>query len=166
MEAHFDLSTDLFPWREPIPHEIETRRAHMSDLLIFDILLSSGGNSRRIPQLDTVVVRLPPLSIFHFQLYIILSWTFTWPYTLAIWTFRALYSPFNHIRHTRYFGCICPPTSDTCARPPPIGLDPQLIDIYLVPVSPFIIATRLASIRLPLASTISTLFNRSRFHQS
>jgi hypothetical protein len=40
----------------------------------------------------------------------------------------------NHIRHTRYFGRICPPTSDTCARPPPIGLDPQLIDLYLVPV--------------------------------
>ena len=114
----------------------------------------------------SVVVRLPPLSIFHFQLYIILSWTFTWPYTLAIWTFRALYSPFNHIRHTRYFSHICPPTSDACARPPPIGLDPQLIDLYLVPVSPFIIATCLASIRLHLASTISTLFNQSRFHQS
>jgi hypothetical protein len=41
--ALFDLSPDGFPWRAPRPHEIETRRAQLSDLLIFDILLSSGG---------------------------------------------------------------------------------------------------------------------------
>ena len=39
----FDLSSEGFPWRAPRPHEIETRRAQLSDLLIFDILLSSGG---------------------------------------------------------------------------------------------------------------------------
>ncbi|KAH9962860.1 nuclear pore complex assembly-domain-containing protein [Russula dissimulans] len=39
----FDISSDGFPWRAPRPHEIETRRAALSDLLIFDILLSSGG---------------------------------------------------------------------------------------------------------------------------
>lgn len=39
----FDLSSDGFPWRAPRPHEIESRRAQLSDLLIFDILLSSGG---------------------------------------------------------------------------------------------------------------------------
>jgi hypothetical protein len=33
----------MFPWREPILQEVETRRACMSDRLIFDILLSSGG---------------------------------------------------------------------------------------------------------------------------
>ena len=41
--ALFDLSPDGFPWRAPRPHEIEMRRAQLSDLLIFDILLSSGG---------------------------------------------------------------------------------------------------------------------------
>ena len=40
---YFDLSPTHFPWRSPRPREIEERRAHMSDLLIFDILLSSGG---------------------------------------------------------------------------------------------------------------------------
>ena len=40
---YFDLSPTHFPWRAPRPREIEERRAHMSDLLIFDILLSSGG---------------------------------------------------------------------------------------------------------------------------
>ncbi|KAI0261672.1 nuclear pore complex assembly-domain-containing protein [Gloeopeniophorella convolvens] len=39
----FDLSPGGFAWRAPRPHEIETRRAQLSDLLIFDILLSSGG---------------------------------------------------------------------------------------------------------------------------
>ncbi|KAI9509247.1 nuclear pore complex assembly-domain-containing protein [Russula earlei] len=39
----FDVSAEGFPWRTPRPHEIETRRAQLSDLLIFDILLSSGG---------------------------------------------------------------------------------------------------------------------------
>ncbi|TFY80367.1 hypothetical protein EWM64_g3644 [Hericium alpestre] len=41
--ALFDLTPEGFPWREPRAHEIETRRARMSDLLIFDILLASGG---------------------------------------------------------------------------------------------------------------------------
>ncbi|OJT08120.1 hypothetical protein TRAPUB_975 [Trametes pubescens] len=40
---YFDLSPDQFPWRAPRPQEIEVRRAHMSDMLVFDILLSSGG---------------------------------------------------------------------------------------------------------------------------
>ncbi|KAL4248555.1 hypothetical protein ABKN59_007840 [Abortiporus biennis] len=39
----FDTSPDRFPWRSPLPQQIETRRAQMSDLLIFDILLVSGG---------------------------------------------------------------------------------------------------------------------------
>ncbi|KAI9458668.1 nuclear pore complex assembly-domain-containing protein [Lactarius psammicola] len=39
----FDTSPEGFPWSAPRPHEIETRRAQLSDLLIFDILLSSGG---------------------------------------------------------------------------------------------------------------------------
>lgn len=42
----FDLSPTQFAWRAPRPREIETRRAHMSDLLIFDILLASGGIRR------------------------------------------------------------------------------------------------------------------------
>lgn len=40
---YFDLRPTHFPWRSPRPREIEERRARMSDLLIFDILLSSGG---------------------------------------------------------------------------------------------------------------------------
>ncbi|KAH9939469.1 nuclear pore complex assembly-domain-containing protein [Amylocystis lapponica] len=39
----FDLSPTNFAWRPPVPQEIEKRRALMSDVLIFDILLSSGG---------------------------------------------------------------------------------------------------------------------------
>ncbi|KAH9039212.1 nuclear pore complex assembly-domain-containing protein [Lactarius hengduanensis] len=39
----FELSPEGFPWSAPRPHEIETRRAQLSDLLIFDILLASGG---------------------------------------------------------------------------------------------------------------------------
>lgn len=39
----FDTSLTGFPWCAPIPREIETRRARMSDVLIFDILLVSGG---------------------------------------------------------------------------------------------------------------------------
>ncbi|KAI0322839.1 nuclear pore complex assembly-domain-containing protein [Amylostereum chailletii] len=39
----FDTSLDRFPWRGSRPQEIEDRRGKMSDLLIFDILLSSGG---------------------------------------------------------------------------------------------------------------------------
>ncbi|RDX45813.1 hypothetical protein OH76DRAFT_1407591 [Lentinus brumalis] len=40
---YFELSSTHFPWRAPRPQEIEERRADMSDLLIYDILLSSGG---------------------------------------------------------------------------------------------------------------------------
>ncbi|KAI0355998.1 hypothetical protein OH77DRAFT_1589487 [Trametes cingulata] len=40
---YFDLSEEQFAWRSPRPKEIEVRRAHMSDMLIFDILLTSGG---------------------------------------------------------------------------------------------------------------------------
>ncbi|KAI0087361.1 nuclear pore complex assembly-domain-containing protein [Irpex rosettiformis] len=39
----FDLTPETFAWRAPIPRQIEQRRAAMTDLLIFDILLSSGG---------------------------------------------------------------------------------------------------------------------------
>jgi hypothetical protein len=41
--SNFDLSQDGFPFRKDIPTIIETRRALLSDVLIFDILLSSGG---------------------------------------------------------------------------------------------------------------------------
>ncbi|KAI0676405.1 nuclear pore complex assembly-domain-containing protein [Trametes maxima] len=40
---YFETSPAQFAWRAPRPREIEVRRAHMSDMLIFDILLSSGG---------------------------------------------------------------------------------------------------------------------------
>ncbi|KAI0032871.1 nuclear pore complex assembly-domain-containing protein [Vararia minispora EC-137] len=40
---YFDLSPDKFAWRGSRPHEIETRRADMSDQLIFDVLLVRGG---------------------------------------------------------------------------------------------------------------------------
>ncbi|KAF7351273.1 ELYS domain-containing protein [Mycena sanguinolenta] len=40
--AYFDLG-DAFPWRDPRPQQIEHRRAAMGDLLLFDILLTSGG---------------------------------------------------------------------------------------------------------------------------
>ncbi|TFK38135.1 nuclear pore complex assembly-domain-containing protein [Crucibulum laeve] len=39
---YFDISNN-FPWREPRPEEIERRRALLGDVLIYDILLSSGG---------------------------------------------------------------------------------------------------------------------------
>ncbi|KAI0701359.1 nuclear pore complex assembly-domain-containing protein [Cytidiella melzeri] len=39
----FDLAPETFPWRSPIPRQIEQRRAAMADVLIFDILLSAGG---------------------------------------------------------------------------------------------------------------------------
>lgn len=39
----FDVSPEQFAWRAPIPRQIEQRRAEMADVLIFDILLSSGG---------------------------------------------------------------------------------------------------------------------------
>ncbi|KAJ6588924.1 nuclear pore complex assembly-domain-containing protein [Mycena capillaripes] len=41
--SYFDLSPDAFPWRDPRPQQIERRRAALSDLLLFDILLTSGG---------------------------------------------------------------------------------------------------------------------------
>lgn len=37
------MSDNLFAWRTPRPEQIERRRAALGDLLIFDILLSSGG---------------------------------------------------------------------------------------------------------------------------
>ncbi|KAI1794442.1 nuclear pore complex assembly-domain-containing protein [Ganoderma leucocontextum] len=40
---YFDLDEPRFAFRGSRPQEIEVRRAHMSDLLIFDILLISGG---------------------------------------------------------------------------------------------------------------------------
>ncbi|KAI9065304.1 hypothetical protein FKP32DRAFT_1590781 [Trametes sanguinea] len=40
---YFDLSSAQFAWRAPRPQDIEVRRAHMSDMLFIDILLSSGG---------------------------------------------------------------------------------------------------------------------------
>lgn len=39
----FDTSPEKFPWRAPVPREIEARRAQMDDILIFDILLTAGG---------------------------------------------------------------------------------------------------------------------------
>ncbi|KAH9998619.1 nuclear pore complex assembly-domain-containing protein [Russula vinacea] len=55
----FDLSSDGFPWRAPRPHQIENRRAQLSDLLIFDILLSSGG----VRQPDTLWPPTDPESL-------------------------------------------------------------------------------------------------------
>ncbi len=55
----FDLSPEGFPWSAPRPHEIETRRAQLSDLLIFDILLSSGG----VRQPDTLWPPADPSSL-------------------------------------------------------------------------------------------------------
>ena len=40
---YFDMDDEHFAWRDPRPQEIEMRRAHMYDVLIFDILLTSGG---------------------------------------------------------------------------------------------------------------------------
>ena len=39
----FELTPQTFAWRAPVPRQIEQRRAAMSDMLIFDILLSAGG---------------------------------------------------------------------------------------------------------------------------
>ena len=41
--GYFDVSTTGFAWREPRPEQIERRRAAMDDVLIFDVLLTSGG---------------------------------------------------------------------------------------------------------------------------
>ena len=43
---YFDVSPTGFAWRQPRPQQIEARRAAMSDRLIFDILLTSGGAIR------------------------------------------------------------------------------------------------------------------------
>ncbi|KAI0323778.1 hypothetical protein GY45DRAFT_530748 [Cubamyces sp. BRFM 1775] len=40
---YFDLNPDQFAWRPPRLHDIHVRRAHMSNMLFFDILISSGG---------------------------------------------------------------------------------------------------------------------------
>jgi Nuclear pore complex assembly len=40
---HFDTSQDTFAWTRNVLLRIETRRSLLSDLLFFDILLSSGG---------------------------------------------------------------------------------------------------------------------------
>src|ERR1700722_3568971 len=56
----FDLSPEKFPWRHPIPQEIETRRAQLSDRLIFDLLLSPVG----IMQPDTF---FPPRDVVGLQ---------------------------------------------------------------------------------------------------
>ncbi|KAL6302993.1 nuclear pore complex assembly-domain-containing protein [Sparassis latifolia] len=39
----FDITLENFPWRPPVPQEIEARRVQLADVLIFDILLASGG---------------------------------------------------------------------------------------------------------------------------
>ncbi|KDQ58648.1 hypothetical protein JAAARDRAFT_206519 [Jaapia argillacea MUCL 33604] len=52
----FDTSPDGFPWRGQKHQEIETRRAQMSDLLLFDMLLSSGS----VPRPDALY---PPTDI-------------------------------------------------------------------------------------------------------
>lgn len=54
--GYFDVSNSGFAWREPIPQQIERRRADLGDVLIFDILLSSGG----IREPDTV---FPPSDV-------------------------------------------------------------------------------------------------------
>ncbi|KAI0918790.1 hypothetical protein AcW1_009485 [Taiwanofungus camphoratus] len=60
--ALFDLTPEKFPWRPPRPQEIEKRRVMMSDVLIFDILLSSGGirhpNSLYPPRDESSLQRL------------------------------------------------------------------------------------------------------------
>ncbi|KAK7044729.1 ELYS domain-containing protein [Favolaschia claudopus] len=58
--SYFDLSPDAFPWRDSRPQQIERRRAAMGDLLLFDILLTSGG----IREPDTLY---PPVDVpaFH-----------------------------------------------------------------------------------------------------
>jgi hypothetical protein len=58
--SYFDLSADGFAWRDPRPQQIERRRAAMGDLLLFDILLTSGG----IREPDTLY---PPVDIASFH---------------------------------------------------------------------------------------------------
>lgn len=40
---HFDTDPNSWPWRFPVPDQIEDRRLNMNDVLIFDLLLASGG---------------------------------------------------------------------------------------------------------------------------
>ena len=40
---YFDLNPEQFAWRALRLHDIHVRRAHMSNMLFFDILISSGG---------------------------------------------------------------------------------------------------------------------------
>ncbi|KAJ7081683.1 nuclear pore complex assembly-domain-containing protein [Mycena crocata] len=58
--SYFDLSPAVFPWRDPRPQQIERRRAALGDLLLFDILLTSGG----IRQPDTLY---PPVDVAAFH---------------------------------------------------------------------------------------------------
>ncbi|KAJ7512744.1 nuclear pore complex assembly-domain-containing protein [Mycena galericulata] len=58
--SYFDLSPGGFPWRDSRPQQIERRRAALSDLLLFDILLTSGG----IRQPDTLY---PPVDVESFN---------------------------------------------------------------------------------------------------
>jgi len=58
--SYFDLTPAVFPWRDPRPQQIERRRAALGDLLLFDILLTSGG----IRQPDTLY---PPVDVDSFH---------------------------------------------------------------------------------------------------
>ncbi|KAJ7485279.1 nuclear pore complex assembly-domain-containing protein [Mycena latifolia] len=58
--SYFDLTPGGFPWRDPRPQQIERRRAALGDLLLFDILLTSGG----IRQPDTLY---PPVDVESFH---------------------------------------------------------------------------------------------------
>ncbi|KAJ7108527.1 nuclear pore complex assembly-domain-containing protein [Mycena epipterygia] len=58
--SYFDLTPAVFPWRDPRPQQIERRRAALGDLLLFDILLTSGG----IRQPDTLY---PPVDVESFH---------------------------------------------------------------------------------------------------
>lgn len=65
---YFDQTPDGFAWREPLPLQIETRRANLGDLLIFDILLSAGGirePDRLYPPVDVQGLRRLLESIEH-----------------------------------------------------------------------------------------------------
>lgn len=58
--SYFDLTPGSFPWKDPRPQQIERRRATLGDLLLFDILLTSGG----IRQPDTLY---PPADVVAFH---------------------------------------------------------------------------------------------------
>ncbi|KAJ7683013.1 nuclear pore complex assembly-domain-containing protein [Mycena rosella] len=58
--SYFDLTPAVFPWRDTRPQQIERRRAALGDLLLFDILLTSGG----IRQPDTLY---PPVDVESFH---------------------------------------------------------------------------------------------------